>query len=84
MVDIETAFTDYEWNETSRPILIVRQDLKTASLFVGGPDALHKLPNVDLEDKTPQGLLSLIEGYRDIFASAAEWLKKQNSRKNGE
>jgi hypothetical protein len=77
MVDIETVFTDYEWNKNSRPILIVRQDRTAAALFVSGPDSLHKLPNVDLEEKTSRDLLSLLEGYRDIFASAAEWLKKQ-------
>lgn len=76
MVDVETVFTDYEWNENSRPILIVRQDRTAAALFVGGPHSLHRLPNVDLEAKTSPDLLSILEGYRDIFAAAAEWLKK--------
>jgi len=43
------------------------------------PDALHRLPNVDLVGQTPKDLLSLVEGYRDIFAAAAEWLKQQKS-----
>jgi hypothetical protein len=83
MVDVETIFTDYEWNETSRPILAVNNDLLSASLHVGVGQALQNVANVEITAKTTDDLLAQIEGHRDIFAAAAEWMKNEIQQRKG-
>lgn len=83
MVDVETTFTDYEWNETSRPILTIAQDGLSATIHVGGMKSLAGDCRIELESKEPSDLLSQLEGYRDIFTAAADWLRANMERKDG-
>jgi len=83
MVDIETTFTDYEWNETSRPILTIAENKLLATIHVGGMKSLVDVCRIELESKDPSDLLDQIEGYRDIFTAAADWLRANIARKDG-
>ena len=68
-VDTETVITDYDWAETSRPILTIREDRKSACLHVGGVDGS---PFVEWDGKTVEDLKHQIDGMVELFQAAAK------------
>lgn len=71
--DIETRITFYDWQESSRPSLNLSDDGKSAILEVGGSRNF-----IELSGSSHDDLLSVLEGYRDIFTHGVEIVKKQN------
>lgn len=68
---VEYVFTDHDWSIESQPEVVVDETRMSAVV------RLVKWPNhyLLIEDKTVDGLVSQLEGWRDIFAKAAEFLK---------
>lgn len=72
---IETTITDYEWNESTRPILMIDEAGLSIRLHVGGAASLAKLADIELTATDLEGLVYQLEGYRDIFETAIEHLR---------
>ena len=78
-VDIETTFTDYEWIESSRPVLAVDALGNSATVRVGANISAMQMPNIEITTNDPDEMVSMLEGYADIFLAAAQHLKALNS-----
>ncbi|GEM_PF-4817413 len=76
MSDTYTAITDWEWIEEHRPeIRLHKTEYKgtpvlMAELLVGDKSLIDEIEKGD-----PEQLASVLEGWRDIFATAAEMAK---------
>jgi hypothetical protein len=80
-VDRETVFTDYDWRESDRPILVISAELDRLALYKGGTKSMVDLPAIEHSDfVSVRDLVSVLEGYRDIFESAAKWAAQQELR----
>ena len=71
-ISVETLITDWDWSVSTRPTLLLSD--AEASLYVG---SLDRSPDTTVEASDINGLLSLLEGYRDIFATACDVLRKR-------
>lgn len=82
-ITTETMITDYDWCESSRPILMIDEAGLSIRLHVGGAASLAALANVEITSKDLEGLVSQLEGYRDIFDAAIQHLRKHQSQARG-
>lgn len=67
-----TLITDWDWNEDSRPELLIDDDVKSALLKVPG----HESIEISGSGSDPSLCLrQQLSGYRDIFTKALETFK---------
>lgn len=76
---VETMITDYDWCESSRPIVMIDESGLSIRIHVGGSASLAKLANIELTSKDLEGLVSQLEGYREIFDATIEHLKRHQA-----
>ena len=68
-VDVATLITDYDWADSSRPILTIAEDKKSAVLQIG---AKEHSPMFEIVGSSPEDLRLQFEGYVEIFQKAVE------------
>ena len=72
-MDIEHVITDYAWAEDSRPELRISGEMNSFILKIPATGAELIFDTADdLED-----LVSVLEGYRDIFDTAVEFVRER-------
>lgn len=76
-VEKETLISDCDWSETVRPIIRISPCLKYASLYVGGNKSLLDNPRLILERPMKHELVDILNGYAELFAAAAEFVKSE-------
>jgi hypothetical protein len=69
-VDIATIITDYDWSDTSRPILTIADDRKSAVLQIG---AKEYAPIFEISASSVEDLRNQFEGFVEIFQKAVEF-----------
>lgn len=72
-VDItkETTFTDYDWSDSTRPVLVL-DDTLCCCLTVGGHTVMDLSPTCGDTDIRLQELQISLECYRELFAQAEQ------------
>ena len=65
------TITDFEWTEDARLELRIHVKDKLVEINVGP----HHY--IDVNDSTLNGVISQLEGWRDIFSAGVEYLRKQ-------
>ena len=75
-IDRQTMITDLDWNETSRPIVVLSSNWKNAALYVGGAKSMHDMPVFDFEVKDKSEMVLLLRGFAEIFEEAAKCVEE--------
>ena len=70
----QTMITDYDWNETERPIITVNHEKNYVSLFVGGAASMEGMPRLELQETDRSQLELILRGYAEIFEEAAKFV----------
>jgi len=75
-IDRQTMITDLDWNETSRPIVVLSSNLKNAALYIGGAESMKGLPIFELDARDGAEMVLLLRDYAEIFEEAAKFVRE--------